>query len=385
MSKHTARKGEHQSVETTGDAIDQQAAAPAADAADAQTDTVQTDTPTPLRPARLGDGFEEIFLDERNDVLTVINELEDQLDTYQQQREGLERDLTMRSNDLNAANQRIQELEWQAVTFQTRIEALEQSRQESGVLEDELTEAQDQINRVAEQLDASRKESQRLTGEIKAANKQLEELWTVRKERDGYKADAKDLGIKLDALQRDHQDAIDAQIVANDRIRDAEITIDELRKLKATAEMNHRAAEDRVQELTRVHAQFEEKIETLRSDKKALQAQIAHLERDNTRLAEQRQFFETEISSMRNQNRSAENALASVKKAFTEVRVALAETKTRVRRRSFVSRPRSLSSAEAGLGADDLLQTQAADTDTVIAGADADVATLGDPTPQGAE
>ena len=47
-----------------------------------------------------------------------------------------------------------------------------------------------------------------------------------------------------------------------------------------------------------------------------------------------------EVTSLRNQNRTAETALASVKKAFSEVRVALSETKTRARRRAMDSWPR---------------------------------------------
>ncbi len=322
----------------------------------------------PTRPVRSGEGFEDMYLDERNDVLTVINELEDQLDAYQEQRETLEAELSRRTSELHAANQKIQEFEWQVVTSQTRIESLEQSRQDSAVLEEELADATRRMQRANEQLLVAQKESMRLTGELKSANKQLEDFWAVRKERDGLKSDLKSIAGKYEGLERDHREALDAQAIAQDKLRDSEITIDELRKAKATIEMSLRNAEDRGSELTRVQAQLEEKIESLRTDKKAIQAHVAHLERENARLAEQRQFYETELMSLRNQNRSAENALASVKRAFSEVRVALSETKSRARRRSTGSRSHILDEARGMVLDAAIAETNTVDTTTILTG-----------------
>jgi hypothetical protein len=71
-----------------------------------------------------------------------------------------------------------------------------------------------------------------------------------------------------------------------------------------------------------------------------MQAQITHLERENARLVEQQQFYECELTSLRTVNRNSESALANVKKAFAEVRIALSETKARVRRRAVEALPR---------------------------------------------
>ena len=62
-------------------------------------------------------------------------------------------------------------------------------------------------------------------------------------------------------------------------------------------------AEDRAR-THRVQEELADKLETLRADKKALQVQVGQLERENA-LVEQRQFYETELSSMRNASRSA--------------------------------------------------------------------------------
>jgi FtsZ-binding cell division protein ZapB len=104
--------------------------------------------------------------------------------------------------------------------------------------------------------------------------------------------------------------------------------------------MNLRAADDRNEELLHVEDELKQKIETLRVEKKNCQAQLTHMERENARLIEQQQFFECELTSLRSMNRNAESALANVKKAFSEVRIALAETKTRARRRAIETWPR---------------------------------------------
>jgi len=61
--------------------------------------------------------LQDTFVDERNDVISVINELEDQLDRHQEIRETLERELTGTTEKLQSASTRTQELEWQGVTL----------------------------------------------------------------------------------------------------------------------------------------------------------------------------------------------------------------------------------------------------------------------------
>jgi chromosome segregation ATPase len=294
---------------------------------------------TPRGRKNIG-SFQEAFLDERNDVLTVINELEDQLDRYQEIRESLERELGDRTNELQAASQKIQELEWQNVTLQTRVEALEQVKQEVTLLEEEVDDANARVQRVTEQLAAADKDNMRLTAELKSVNKQLEELWAVRTERDTLRNDTKTLRSKYETLEREQRDALDARNIAQDKLNEAEVAIEELRKARAALELDLRNSEDRGREAVRIQEELQDKIETLRNEKKAVLAQIAHYERENARLVEQRQFYECELMSLRNMNRNADAALANVKKAFAEVRVALAETKARVRRRTITTRPR---------------------------------------------
>lgn len=282
----------------------------------------------------------DTFLDERNDVMSVINELEDQLDRHQEVRETLERDLADANERLQTANQRIQELEWQIVTFQTRVEALEQVRQEVTLLEEEITNTNGRIQRLTEERQGVEKERNRLRNELKAANKQLEDLWAVRKERDGLKTDVKDLTAKIEEQDRTLREVTDDRNQQQTRLQETLAALDETRSERHQQQILLRAAEDRTRELGRVQDELLDKLETSRQQKKALQAQMTHLERENARLVEQRQYYETELSSMRGMNRNAEVALASVKKAFAEVRVALTETKSRARRRMIETWPR---------------------------------------------
>lgn len=292
--------------------------------------------PRSKAPPRLQD----TFVDERNDVLTVINELEDQLDRHTEIRESLERELTNTSERLQAASQRTQELEWNVVTLQTRVDALEQVKQEVAALEEEVADANGRSQRLSEQLNVIDKERHRLKNELKAANKQLDELWAVRKERDGLRVDCKTLSGKVDELERFQRDIIEDRTQLQAQLQELQISVDELRAERSQLDHDRRIAEERVRELTQIEDALSDKIDNLRAEKKSLQVQLAHLERENSRLIEQRQFYESEVTSLRNQNRTAEAALAGVKKAFTEVRIALTETKSRARRHALDSWPR---------------------------------------------
>jgi chromosome segregation ATPase len=297
------------------------------------------DTAT-LEKVRSPRGLQDAFLDERNDVLAVINELEDQLDRNQEIRETLERELTGTTEKLQTANQRTQELEWQVVTLQTRVDALEQLRTDIASLEEELNDANARAQRVSEQLTGSEKERIRLKGELKAASKQVDELWPIRKERDGLRSDYKILSAKVEELERTQRELHEERTALQSELHELQATLEATASERNQVQITMRGLEDRIRELTQVQEALEDKVEALRAEKKSLQVQIAHLERENARLVEQRQFYECEVTSLRNQSRTAEAALASVKKAFSEVRIALTETKSRARRRALDTWPR---------------------------------------------
>lgn len=297
--------------------------------------------------------LQDALMDERNDVLSVINELEDQLDRHQELRESLERELSGTSERLHVATTRAQELEWQVVTLQTRVDALEQARQQAAALEEELADATARVQRATEQAAATEKEKAALRSEVKAANKQVEELHTVRKERDGLRSDYRALTVKVDELERSHRELFEDRSRIQVELQQALGANESLVSERSQLQVSLRTADDRVRELASVQESLVERVESLRSDKKALQAQLTHLERENTRLVEQRQFYECEVTSLRNQVRTAESALQSVKKAFGEVRIALSDTRARAQRRMLDAWPRiglSGRNADAGAG-----------------------------------
>ncbi|MFO0837163.1 MAG: hypothetical protein U1D55_01445 [Phycisphaerae bacterium] len=295
--------------------------------------------PKTERPAR---PLPDEFVDERDDVLSVINELEDQLDRYEEIRETLEREVTDTSEQLQTARQRAQELEWQVVTLQTRVEALEQVRGEVALLEEEIADANARVQRVTEQFQSAEKDNSRLTGELKNATKQLEETWAIRKERDGLRVDTKNLRTKAETLERSVRELSEDRAQVQGRLGETQAALLEAREARQQLEMELRAADDRNSEMRRAQDLLESKLEELRNEKKNFTAQVMHLERENSRLIEQQQFYECELTSLRSMNRNAEAALSNVKKAFSEVRVALAETKTRARRRTIESWPRTV-------------------------------------------
>jgi len=284
--------------------------------------------------------LQDTFIDERNDVLAVINELEDQLDRHQEIRETLERELTETAEKLQVANQRGQELEWRAVTLQTRVDALEQIRSEVTSLEEELADAGARAQRTNEQLLAIEKDRVRAKADLKATQKQLDELWAVGKERDGLRSESKLLSTKVEELERAQRETLSDRTALQAQLQDSQLALEETTTERNKLQTTLRASEDRIRELVQVQEALDDKLETLRNEKKNLQVQLAHIERENARLVEQRQFYECEVTSLRNQSRAAEAALTCVKKAFSEVRIALTETKTRARRRTLDSWPR---------------------------------------------
>lgn len=316
----------------------------------------------------------EAFVEERDDVLAVISELEDQLDRYESVRETLERELREANEQSQGARQRIQELEWQVVTLQTRVDALEQVRQEISLLEEEITDANARAQRLNEQLLQAQQENARVAGELRGANKQLEELWTVRKERDSLRSDLKTARIRTEQLDASLRDIQQERGTLQARFEETRVTLEEMRAARHQAELKLRASEDANEELRKSIDNSERRIEALQTENRTLQARTTHLERENARLIEQQQFYECELTSLRNTNRNAESALANIKKAFGEVRAALADTRMRARRRTTVETwPRTAGGALRGIDgeATETHETSAA-AETAAVGASTD-------------
>lgn len=288
----------------------------------------------------------ETFMDERDDVLAVINELEDQLDRYEEIRAALERDLNEATEQLQQSRQRAQELEWQASTLEARIEAHEQTRQELASVEAQLAEANSRNQRINDEITQSQADQQRTVAELKAANKQLEEFWQVRKERDGLRSDIKTIKLRLDEIERGRRELVEERAQTQARLDEALTTLEESRSTRQQAERSLRESQDQNHELRQMVDSLAQKIEALKNERKGAQAQLLKLERENVRMLEQQKSLLGEVASLRGMNRTAEGALANVKKAFAEVRVALSETKTRARRRTLDGWARGLAPAE---------------------------------------
>lgn len=294
-----------------------------------------------LPPRTAGLTESEHVVSERDDVLAVIAELEDQLDRYEEVRSSVERELSASTEKLQAANQRVQELEWQVVTLQTRLETIDQIRQDNAVLEEELADVNRRLQQAGDALSAAKKDAARQQSELKSAHKQLEEFWATRNERDGLRTDLKKAVARAQEAGQALRDLSEERGALHGQLKEAQAALEDARTGRLAIDTALRTAEERARELERGCAAYEEKLESLRGEKKNLQAQVLHLERENARLNEQRRTFEQEITSLRNMNRNSEAALGSIKRAFAEVRVALAEAKARTRRRAADALPRA--------------------------------------------
>lgn len=289
---------------------------------------------TTTGPEATSRALHDTVMDERDDVLSVINELEDHLDRYEELRLRSEREIGQLNERLQAAMQKSQELEWHAASLQTRLDALEHVRDENKLLQEEIAEANRRNTQLVEQIAAGEQEAHRLRGEVKAQQKDLEELWATRKERDGLRSDLKLTRSRLNESEQALQAAREECGALRGQLQETQAALDETRTARQQLESTLHDSEDRVRQLARVQEAMEEKLQASRVERKTLQARIAQLEREQQRIIDQRQFFECELNSARAAQRTTEAALSSVKKAFGEVRAALAEAKSRSVRRA---------------------------------------------------
>jgi chromosome segregation ATPase len=298
--------------------------------------------PTASERPPVGGALGETLVDERDDVLGVVSELEDQLDRYEEIRERLEDELNRTREQRSTAESTIQRLEWQIKAYQTQVEAHERLRQEAAALEERLADTNARTVRLGNQLEDAEKETQRLSRELSAAQSQADSLWTVQQETERLKVD-------LDAAQaqRAEIEQVLAE-VAEDRnalrvqLQGTQAKCAELAGLNQQLEAKLRAARDNNDELRRAQDLLMGKLDQIRAERKNGLSQVAHLERENARLIERQRYHEREITSLRNKVRGAESEVAAATKAFTEVRAALLETSARTRRRSMQPPARSI-------------------------------------------
>lgn len=271
---------------------------------------------------------------EYGDVLAVINELEDQLDRYEEIRATLEHQLDAAREQDQSAQQRVRELEQQVVTLQAQVVALELARQEVAMLEDELASANARTNQLSEQLAQVEKENSRINAELTTARQQIDQLGAAGRERDTLRIEIRKIAAKLGQLERTHQAVLEKHGLTQMKLEEAQAALEETRVAKGQIEIELGAAADRNVELRRAQDDLQERLDAARAERKDLLAQLAHAERENVGLIERRHSQDRELASLRGLNRNTELALANIKKAFGEVRAALTETRSRARRRA---------------------------------------------------
>ncbi|RMF74049.1 MAG: hypothetical protein D6744_15000, partial [Planctomycetota bacterium] len=201
--------------------------------------------------------------DERDDVISVIHELEDQLDRYEEIRAKLEQRLNEETQGRQAAEQTAQELEWRLLAMETKLEAAEQSRQEIAQLEEELKDAETNAARLREQLTQAQAEQTRLEQELRTQQKSLEELWTLRKERDGLRSELKAARSRADQLQRALEESTQQRNTLAGSLQKATAQLDEAQNQNRSLRGRLTTALEEKGELERSVTNLSEKLATL--------------------------------------------------------------------------------------------------------------------------
>lgn len=280
-----------------------------------------------------GDPGADILAREQDDVIEVINDLAQELDRYQGIRARLEAKLLESRDQLAASNRRIQELEWHINTFEARAESADEIRREIATVEDELGTASERAHALGQELECEKRETVRLTDELRSANAQLEELWGVRAERAELASEVERLQAELGQIEHTLADLHDERTRLASQLQETQSTLREVRTQSHKFEHDLRNANNRIEKMQSVQESLGEKLVLLRAEKKALQDDYIKLDDAYGKLTEDRSTVEYEINSLRDRNRHAGEVIARAKRVFGDVRLALSQTRSRARKR----------------------------------------------------
>ncbi len=266
--------------------------------------------------------------EERASILTIVKDLEGQVDTAYQLKDILEA-------ELDATQKKLSEESAARVRFESQIESLEAQAALVGQLREDISFTEDERDKFANllaelqpQFQAVTNERDSLSGEVESSKSFAKQFESEKVAFEAQVMNLKDKIADMDDMRSELSEAIDTRQNMEEQIADITGRLKNTEKSEKSFENDLTAAQKQVES-------FQEKLMVANSRVVDIRAQFEEQQATNRELIEANTRLEHEMKTVKINFDAAQNELKAFKLAMHDIHSEASRTSGRVRQRYF--------------------------------------------------
>ena len=273
----------------------------------------------------------EDFVDvseERASIISIVNDLEGQIDTAYELKEALEADLEATRKKLSEESSTRSGLEERVKSFESQGVLVEQLREDLSFAEEERNKLASSLAEAQQQLEAVTKERDSLSEKASSAEAQAKELEAEKTTLEAQVMNLKDEVTDMGRLRGELTEVTEARRDLAEQVRVLSNRLEASDTSKNAFERDLARAHKQAENLRGKITDADSRLTTLRTQLEQQQATNRDIIETNTRL-------KSESKTLTANCQTAKNELEAFKKALRDIRSEATRTSGRTRKRYF--------------------------------------------------
>jgi len=266
--------------------------------------------------------------EERASIISIVNDLEGQIDTAYELKEAVEADLEATREKLSEESAARARLEEQVKPLESQIVLVEQLREDLSFAEQERNKLANSLAEAQQQLEAVTKERDLLAEKASSAEAQAKELDDEKTTLEAQVMNLKDEVADMGRLRGELAEVTEARRDLAEQVRGLSSRLEASDTSKKALERDLARAHEQVENLRGKITDADSRLTTLRTQFDQQQATNRDLIETNTRL-------ESELKTLTANYETSKNELDTFKKALRDIRSEATRTSGRTRKRYF--------------------------------------------------
>lgn len=266
--------------------------------------------------------------EERASIISIVNDLEGQIDTAYELKEALEADLKATRKKLSEESAARAQLEEQIKPLESQGVLVEQLREDLSFADEERNKLASSLAEAQQQLEAVTKERDSLSEKASSVEAQAKELEDEKTNLEAQVMNLKDEVADMGRLRGELTKVTAARRDLAEQVRVLSNRLEASDTSKKALERDLAMAHEQVESLRGKITDADSRMTTLRAQLEQQQATNRDLMETNTRL-------ESELKALTTSCQTTKNELEAFKKALRDIRSEATRTSGRTRKRYF--------------------------------------------------
>ena len=266
--------------------------------------------------------------EERASIISIVNDLEGQIDTAYELKEAVEAELEATRKKLSEESAARARLEEHVKPLESQGVLVEQLREDLSFAEEERNKLSDSLTGAQQQLEAVTKERDSLSEKASSAEAQTKEIEDEKISLEAQVMNLKDEVADIDRLRGELAEVTETRRDLAEQVRDLSSRLEASDTSKNAFERDLARANEKMEKLRGKITDADSRMTTLRTQLEKQQAANRDLIETNSRL-------ESELRTMTANCETAKNELEVFKKALRDIRSEATRTSGRTRKRYF--------------------------------------------------